>query len=409
MKGFKAILVAVLAPTLAAAGDWPQWLGPKRDNASPEKVEAWKDAPAVEWRWPVGPGYSVPVISGGRVFIHSRVKGKDQEEIFALDAKTGKQIWHDSYGRAPFASVLNTGPQATPAVAGNKVITYGITGVLTAYAADSGKRLWQVDCLKQFKAGVPRFGVCCSPMVVGNRVLVSVGGKGSAIVAFDTENGNVAWQALDEPAGTTSPVLVRRKGSLPDVVFMTTLRLIGVNPLDGNINWEHSLVFQPAGTAPTPLVVGDLLVTTTIDNGTTITRLAEKDEKTTTERVWQNKDIGGYFSTGVAAGDYLYLVTNVLKPIPSASLKCVDLKTGKEMWATKGLGSFNAGVIRTGNDRLLILDDTGTLRLAETNPKEYRELAKSKVCGGTFSAPALADSHLYIRDDKEVLCLKLSD
>ena len=409
MNSTRAAVLALLLPGVAIAADWPQWLGPKRDNISSEKVEAWKDAPLVEWRLPVGPGYSVPVVSEGRVFVHARVKGKEQEEIFALDAKTGKQIWHDLYERAPFTSVLNTGPQATPAVAGNRVYTYGITGVLTAYAADSGKRLWQVDCVKQFKTSVPRFGVCCSPLVVGNRVLVSVGGKGSSIVAFDTEDGSVAWQALDEPAGTTSPVLVRRKGALPDVVFMTTLRLIGVNPLDGAVNWEHPLVFQPAGTAPTPLIVGDLLVTTTIDNGTTVTRLEEKDDKTATGRVWQNPDVGGYFSTGVAAGDYLYLVTNVLKPIPSASLKCVDLKSGKEMWAKKAIGAFHAGVIRTGNDRLLVLDDTGTLRLAEANPKGYHELAKSKVCGGTFSAPALSDGRLYIRDDKEVLCLKLSD
>jgi len=163
MKSIKSVILALLVPSLAAASDWPQWMGPKHETASAEKVEAWKDSPPIAWRLPVGPGYSVPVIAAGRVFIHARVKGKDQEEIVALDAKTGKQIWYDSYDRAPFVSVLNTGPQATPAVAGNRLFTYGITGVLTAYAADTARRLWQVDCLKPFKTAVPRFGVCCSP------------------------------------------------------------------------------------------------------------------------------------------------------------------------------------------------------------------------------------------------------
>jgi hypothetical protein len=84
----------------------------------------------------------------------------------------------------------------------------------------------------------------------------------------------------------------------------------------------------------------------------------------------------------------------------------VDLGTGKERWHKDGIGYYHTGVVRTGDNHLLILDDGGKLRLAEATPTAYRELCSAKVCGGTFSVPALANGRLYARDDKEVLCIE---
>src|SRR5262245_24142056 len=90
-----ALILFAAAPALAA--DWPQWLGPRRDGGHPGKVAPWKKAPAVVWKQPPGPGFSGPVVAAGRVFVHARVKGKDEEEVVAYDAKTGKRLWRDAY------------------------------------------------------------------------------------------------------------------------------------------------------------------------------------------------------------------------------------------------------------------------------------------------------------------------
>jgi outer membrane protein assembly factor BamB len=150
MTGLRAILLLLLVVPASRADDWPQWLGPKRDNVTNEKVIPWKDkeTPKKLWEQPVGPGYSVPTVAGDRVFVHDRIVDKEQEQVVAYEAKTGKEIWRDVYDRAPYSSVLNTGPQASPTIAGNKVYTYGITGVLSCYQAEDGKRLWQVDAYK---------------------------------------------------------------------------------------------------------------------------------------------------------------------------------------------------------------------------------------------------------------------
>jgi outer membrane protein assembly factor BamB len=411
MIRFTAALALTLALALSlSAADWPQWLGPKRDGGSSESVEPWTGEPKVLWKAKVGVGFSTPIVVDGKVFVHARINGKDREELIALDAKTGKPLWRTPYDRGPYNSVLNTGPQATPTVAGNRVYTYGITGFLTCFEADTGKQVWQVDAFKKLKANLPQFGVCCSPLVVGNKVIVAVGGKGSSVVAFEAETGEVAWQALDEPAGTSSPVLVvagGKPGRLPEVTFMTTLRVVGLNPLDGSVNWEYALPFQPGGTQPTPLVIGDRVVTSTMTNGTTAIRVTA-GEKVTTEKLWQAKGLSGYFSSGVATKDRLFLVTNVLKPVPRADLVCVDAATGKELWKQEKLGYFHFGVIRTGNGKLLVLDDAGTLKLIDATANEFKELCSAKVCDGTLVTPALASGRLFARDSEQVVCVELS-
>ncbi len=411
MLRFIAAGFVTIAFTLTlSAADWSQWLGPKRDGNSIEKIEPWKDAPKQLWTAKVGVGFSTPVIAGERVFVHARVNGKEREEMIAFGAKSGKELWRTAYDRAPYSSILNTGPQATPTVSGNRVYSFGITGVLSCFQADTGKQLWQVDAFKKLNASLPRFGVCCSPLVVGNRVLVAVNGKGSSVAAFDTATGELQWQTLDEPASTSSPVLFTVKGktgALPDAVFMTTLRVVGLNPLDGTVNWEFALPFQPSGTSPTPLLAGDLLVTSTMTNGSTAIRVTA-GEKTTAEKVWQAKDQSGYFSTGTASKDRLFLVVNQTKPVPRADLACVDAANGKQLWKKEGLGYFHFGVIRTANDRLLVLGDDGTLRLVDGSAKEYSELCSAKVCDGTLVTPALADGRVYVRDSEQVVCLQLA-
>jgi outer membrane protein assembly factor BamB len=410
MKRIGALLVLAACGPATLAGDWPQWLGPKRNGASAEAVEPWKDAPKTVWRAKVGPGFSSPVVAAGRVFVHARVPGKEQEEVVAFATASGRELWRTSYDRPEYNSVLNTGPQATPTVVGNRLYTFGITGTLTCFATDTGKILWQVDAYKKLGANLPRFGVCCSPLVVGDRVVVAVGGKGHSVASFAADSGEIQWQALDEPASTSSPVLFTASaaaGKAPDVVFMTTLRVIGLNPLDGSTNWEFSLPFQPSGTAPTPLVTGDLVITSTMTNGTTGLRVKPGD-KITVERAWQAKDLSGYFSSGVAADHgRAFLVTNTLKPIPQADLCCVDLSTGKELWRRPGAGYFHFGLIRTGNGRLLLLDDAGNLKLIDASGAEYRELCATKVCSGNLVTPAFADGKIYARDDQGLACVQL--
>jgi outer membrane protein assembly factor BamB len=401
------VALAVLCPALLAA-DWPQWLGPRRDGSSTEKVAPWKGPLKVRWRQPVGEGHSSPVVVGDRVYLHVKLPGKDVEALQAFDTDKGKELWSTPYKRGPFKDPFNfgTGPRATPTVVGGKVYTFGITGVLGCFDAKSGKEVWKIDTLKLFKAENLFFGASCSPLVEGDLVLVTVGKKGPSVVAFDKDRGNVVWQKLDDGASYSSPIAFG-EGKTRQAVFLTQKGLASLHPADGKVFWKFPFEDELSESSTTPVRVGDLLVGSSITLGSVGLRLKDEAGKPGVSRAWKNGDLSCYFSTPVAVGkDQLYMVNGSLLQ-KKATLRCVDPATGKELWKRPGVGTYHASLLRTGDGKLLLLEEPGNLVLLEPNAKEYRELARARVCGPTWAHPALANGRLYVRDKKELICVEL--
>jgi outer membrane protein assembly factor BamB len=348
--------------------------------------------------------------------LHTKVRDRFEEQVTAYDAATGKVLWQTVYQRNEFKSLYGNGPRATPAVVAGKVYIYGITGVLTCFEAASGGQVWQVDTTKAFQAPALMFGAACSPLVEANRVLVNVGAKGAGVVAFDKDKGEVLWKSLDDRASYSSPIAF---GKSPNrqAVFLTQAGLVSLKPDDGSVVWRYpfrDLLFE---SSTTPVRAGDVLVASSITIGTAGLRLESKDHKPAAVQVWKNAALTSYFSTPVPVGqDYLYLVTGTnplaaLNPLAKkkaeATLHCVETRTGKVLWDRPGVGQYHASLLRTGDDKLLLLEEAGNLVLLEPDPKGYRELARSKVCGQTWAHPALANGRLYIRDGEELVCLQL--
>src|SRR5260370_15483264 len=87
-----ALAVSLLYTAPAAAGDWPQWLGPNRDGSAPDKIQPWKDAPKVLWKKAVGEGHSSPVVADGRGFIHAKIANQNEGEVVAYAVARGKEL-----------------------------------------------------------------------------------------------------------------------------------------------------------------------------------------------------------------------------------------------------------------------------------------------------------------------------
>src|SRR5207302_325383 len=232
-----------------------------------------------------------------------------EERIPALDAKSRKELWQTSYYRAAFTSLFGNGPRATPTVAGNRVYTFGVTGVLTCFAADSGKQLWQVDTLNKFEAKNLLFGMSCSPLVVDNRVLVNVGAKGASVVAFDAASGDVLWKSLDDKASYSSPILVKQ-GNGSQAIFLTGAAIVSLDPETGNALWKFPFVDLLQESSTTPIRTGDLLLASSITIGSVGLTMKTADGKSGVAETWKNPNLNSYFSTPVPVGpDHIYLVT----------------------------------------------------------------------------------------------------
>jgi outer membrane protein assembly factor BamB len=415
---FFAVLFLSLAAS-ARAEDWPQWLGPRRDGSTLKDVKPWQGQLKVVWRQPVGEGNSSPVVVGGSVYLHSKKKNANEEVIEEFAAADGKPGWNTGYPRGPGFYLYGNGPRATPTIAGGQLYTFGITGILSCYDLKAKKQLWQVDTIKEFKAPKLFFGASCSPLIEGDHVLVNVGAKGASIVAFHKDSGNVVWKKLDDPASYAAPYAFGQ-GDQRQAVFLTGENVVSLSPKHGTVFWQYPFKDKANESSTTPVLVpklqlgndGLLLVASSVTKGSVGLKLDSDGQKPKATKLWFNQKLACYFSTPVAVGDQLYMVNGLPGKKPgeffgSAILRCVDAKNGNPLWEGPKVGTFHASLIRTGDNKLLLLEEGGDLVLVEPNAKAFKEVARSKICGSTWSHAAISAGRLYIRDAKELICVEL--
>ena len=136
---------AFLIGAAAAFGqDWPQWRGPNRDGKASDFTapKTWPKALIQKWKVPVGQGDSSPALLGDKLYVFARQGG--DEVLLCLNAADGKEIWRDKYAAKPASGMSgqqHAGPRSSPVVADGKVVTLGVSGVVSCVDAASGKKL----------------------------------------------------------------------------------------------------------------------------------------------------------------------------------------------------------------------------------------------------------------------------
>jgi outer membrane protein assembly factor BamB len=438
-----ALGLLVLCAAGARADDWPRWLGPRGDSIWRETgiLDKFpKGGPKVLWRLPLGGGYTGPSVVAQRVYVMDFLPAKDAEKpnpnqiralkgterVLCLDTANGKEIWKHEYPciyRISYA----TGPRTTPVVAGGKVYTLGAMGDLLCLDAAKGKVLWSKNFVNELKARVPIWGWSATPLLDGNRLYCLAGGDGSAMVALDKDSGKVLWKSLSSvEVGYAPPVLATGGGKRQLIVWLSD-SVSGLDPENGKPYWTRPYPDQgpprrPAVTIATPRIAGDLLFLSSFYHGSLMLRL-DKD-KPGTSVVWKSKRapekadaLNVVMMTPFFKDGYLYGVSG------EGQLRCLKAETGEEKWetlqpATGGKKTFlaTAFLIEQGN-RFFLFNDEGDLIIARLAPKGYEEIDRAHVIATSqeafgrpvvWSHPACAGRCMFIRNDKEMVCLSLA-
>jgi outer membrane protein assembly factor BamB len=395
------LLLAITFPL--SAEDWPQFLGPRRDGSYQGKaLPAWPAAgPHQLWQTPVGAGFAGPAVADGKLIQFHRI---DNEEIVdCLNAVNGQPIWRARYG-ADYVDDFrfDNGPRAVPAIAGGRVFTHGAHGMVHAWDLKTGKALWKLDARTQFKAPKGFFGFACSPLVVGNTVLLNIGGAQAGIIGLDVASGKVRWRATEEPASYASPVLATINET-QQAVFFTREGLVSVDPAIGKVRFSHH--WRPAMRASvnacTPVILGDLVfASTSYGKGATLLAVDGAELKT----VWTNDtSMSCHYSSCVMNNGLLFGFHG--RQEAGADLRCVDFKTGRVHWSQPGLRS---GTVTRAGDDLLVLTERGELIRAAALANEFQVKQRARITRGEVRAyPALAQGRFYFRDGETLRCLQL--
>lgn len=393
------LVLCTLALATASAQDWNQWRGPTRDAAVPASntPRAWPATLQRAWRVEIGEGYSSPVVSGGRVFVHGR---RDPDEvIWALDLTTGKVLWQQTY-TAPFernqyARGMAKGPHATPLVADGRLYTLGVTGILTAWNVQDGAVVWRKDYSASVDTTKLFCGTAPSPIIEAGMLVVQVGSDvhGGRVLALDPATGAERWSWRGAGPGYASPAIISA-GGVRQIVTHTNSSIEGIDAKTGAPLWSVPFPDEWHENIVTPLWTGTHLVVSGTRQGTHAYTLTETGGKWRATLAWKNPDVGMYMSTPVLADGVIYGHSSRRK----GQLVALNAADGRLLWATTGREGDHASVLLTASHVLFLTSD-GTLLVARRSPKAFEEERRYKIADSqTFAMPVVLADGVIVRD-----------
>src|SRR5947207_4506125 len=179
-------LVLVLSGATAFADDWPQWQGPDRNAISKETglLKEWSaGGPPLAWKKDqLGGGDSAPSIAAGRIF--GMGNRGDDEVVWALSEKDGKELWGTRLGPA-FQQGWpqgKEGPGCTPTVDGERLYVIGLAGNLVCLKVADGTILWQRNLATDFGGVIPAWSYRESPLIDGSKLICTPGSDDAMLV-----------------------------------------------------------------------------------------------------------------------------------------------------------------------------------------------------------------------------------
>jgi outer membrane protein assembly factor BamB len=387
-------LVTILLASVAAAQDWPQWRGPGRDGAIAgfREPAKWPAMLTKRWNVDVGTGYATPILIGSRLYVFTRQS--ENEVMTAFDASSAKVLWRTSYP-APFKMNPATaphgpGPKSTPTFANNRLFTLGISGIVTAFDATTGKQIWQ----RPAGPVEPLYHTGQSPLVVGNLVILHVGGHDNgALTAFDAATGAVKWSWNGDGPAYGSPLLFDLSGT-PQVVTFTQKLFVGVGLEGGKLLWQRPFTTPSTTTSQTPILYKDMVIQMGRNNGVTAFRAVQRGGEWTTENVWQTDEVSMHMSDAVAIDGVLFGLSH----LNSGEYFALNLDTGRVLWKSDPRQAAHAAIARAGNT-IFTLEDDSELVVLRHSRERFDPIARYKVAtSDTWTQPVISGNRVFVKD-----------
>jgi outer membrane protein assembly factor BamB len=400
-----AILFALALAPLAtgrASGepDWPQWRGPERTSLSKETglMKTWPaTGPTVAWTISnLGPGYGSVAIKDDRIYIQG-VKNKESV-LFSLNRADGKTVWSQALGPTRDQD-RGPGPRGTPTVDGDRVYALSENGDLACLKIKDGSASWRRNILKDFGGSNITWLISESPLVDGNRLIVTPGGEGASIVALDKMTGNTIWTSkeLSDPAGYSS-CLAADIGGVHAIIGFTGRAAVGLRASDGKLMWRYETVANRTANIATPIFYDNkVFYSSAYGTGCALLGLKAEGGEVKAEEIYFNKDMQNHHGGLVLVNGYLYGFSNAI-------LHCMEFATGKTVWRHRSVGK---GTLTYADGNLYLLSEGNVVGMAEASPEGYKEKGRFEIADQglpSWAHPVVCGGKLYIRNQGVLAC-----
>ena len=431
MKRFFHCFIAVLFCHVITAAEpsWTVFHGTHRDNVSPETglLKSWQEGgPPLLWKVNyIGntefPGYAGVTVAEGRVFTAGNVKTGDSDQnalsvVFALDEKTGNEIWRYRNGPAWVDKGRFPGERSTPTVDGNRVYAFSSFGFLACLEAATGKEIWAKNVRDEYEAKMPEWAYAESPIIDGSKVICWIGGEKAAVVAFDKMTGKVIWETPG--TGVRGNYATMIAFDYADRRIYVNMNQTGVLAVDGNtgeklFDMPHKTSYDVMATMPY-FFDGKLLIISGYGTGSKLYKLDVNGKTITPVEVWAEPKLDNMHGGTVIKEGYVYTATHHYKQ--GRNWMCVKLEDGSIVWE-QNIPDVGMGAITCADGMLYCVSEKDpTVALVKATPEKYEEagrftLPTDEEGGGTgmcWAHPVVCGKKLYLRHGKVLYCFDVA-
>lgn len=384
---------AVFAQSTQATG-WPQWRGVNRSGISAETglLERWPaGGPPLAWSASnLGGGYGSVSVSGDRVFVQGS-RG-DESAVSSLNRTDGKVVWTRALGRKG-DNDRGSGPRGTPAVDGDRVYVLTEMGDLACLRVADGGVVWQRNILKEFGGSNINWLISESPLVDGDRLIVTPGGRGAGLAALDKMTGKTIWttKEMSEDAGYSSPIVADVQG-VRTIMTFTSDAGVGVRASDGKLMFRYRAAANGTANITTPVYAGNhVFFSSAYGTGGGLVALKAGAGEVRAQEVYFTRDMQNHHGGIVLLDGYLYGFNNSI-------LTALEWTTGRQAWRDRSVGKGN---VIAADGHLYILSENNVVGLVEATPAGYREKGRFTIRDQgwpSWAHPAIAGGRLFIRN-----------
>ena len=406
-KEFLLFVLTITFLTKYCFADWPQFLGPHRNGTTQNESIPFEFAdgePEIEWEHSIGNGFSGPVVSNGHVVISHR-KG-NRAVTDALNIEDGKPVWAYEYETDYVDDFgFDNGPRAVPLIHSKSVFIFGAEGMLHSLDAKSGELIWKRNLRKELGSSKGFFGRACSPIIIGNTLIIQAGGKGCGIIGLDPAKGTLKWKATDHEAGYASPI-ASKIGNQEIAILFTRTGFLCIEAISGKILIEkaHRATMHASVNAASPVLIkpDEVFLSACYGVGASVWKINPENRKI--NKLWELKNqLDSHYATPVQFEGHLIGYHG--RQETGTEIRCIESSTGKVKWSS---GRIPAGSITLANKTLIILTERGEMILAPANTDKFKPSARGQILGAeTRAMPALSNGRFFARDKKKLVSIKL--
>ncbi len=399
-------------------GEWPAFRGPRRDNLvldGPKLADSWgEDGPKVLWKVPVGDGYASPAVYQGRVYLMDYDVDTRSDAIRCLSLDDGKEIWRRSYGNN---IKRNHGMSRTiPAVSGDSLVVMGPKCHVIGLDTLTGDFRWGIDLQKDYGTTEPLWYTGQCPLIDDGKVIVAVCGTDVLMMAVDCKTGEVVWKVPNPDGWNMSHSSVMLMTLLGKRMYVYSA-LGGTVAVSGDPETAGQLIFalpwDAKVVAPSPIQAGDdlIFVTTGYGRGSRLLKLRDDGGKIAVDVVYDkppDQILACEQQTPIFRDGLIYGIMPKDAGALKQQLVCYK-PDGTLVWSSGQDNRFGLGPFLIADNKFFILDDKGTLTMADATKQEFVRLGSAEVLTGhdAWGPMALAGTRLLVRELKTMACVEL--